>query len=157
VLVSEDNGKTYSKNLKSIPADTDIYVKCEISVKSSGPWWPLLENTVKFEIESSPGIELCDYSYGNYEKKESKGCASFTVIASNKPKKSEIIFKIPKKHAKDLFDIEFTYGKKIHEAYNKKTRLNFIQKKVIQKIWRIFTKNSEINVTGTITLNDTRD
>jgi hypothetical protein len=153
VLVSEDNGKTYSKNLKSISLNTDIYVKCEIIIKSAGLWGSFSENTVNFDINLSHGIKLCDYSYGNYEnldgggnqpnckkkislcfieKKEpseqqTKSRASFTVIASNKPRKSEIIFKIEKQFEETSFDIEFTCREKIHKTYNKKTTLELIR------------------------------
>jgi hypothetical protein len=52
---------------------------------------------------------------------------SFTVIASNRPRKSEIIFKIPKEMTESSFNIKFIRKKNIHEAYSKSTTLEFFQ------------------------------
>jgi hypothetical protein len=183
LFVSTDNGKTYSNNLKSVPLDTVVYLKYEISIKPSGLWWVLFGNIVDFDIECPSGIELCDYSYfkrngkkhvdaspveyeaevspagadkGSPSKykvriKASETYFSFRVAASHKPRKPEIIFKIPEQQAETFFSIKFICGKNIHEVYNKYTTLEFIQKpddeaKPCDSFSEKFYINSDISV-----------
>ncbi|MDR2052623.1 MAG: hypothetical protein LBP80_04335 [Treponema sp.] len=137
VTVSEDGGKTYTGSLKSIPKGKDIkdiYIKCEVSVKANGLLWRFLPRIIEFPIEYPNGFELCDYTGPQKTAKDKSKEAdkeakeTFFVAASNKPKKTEIIFKLPKANntietCALIFSFDLPIFKKV---YNKTVTLDFI-------------------------------
>jgi hypothetical protein len=123
ITVSEDGGRTYTNNLKSIPSDRDIYVKCEVSVKANGLLWRLRPKSIEFTIEPLKEFELCDYT-----GLKAKPANTFYVVVSNRPKKTEVIFKLPKGN-KIGRDSKLTVSFKslfVKKVYDKTVTLGFV-------------------------------
>jgi hypothetical protein len=161
VTVSEDGGKTYTGSLKSIPRDKDVYVKCEVSVKANGLLWWFFPNIIQFSIKSPVKLpaeplkifELCDYAglqktaKDKSKKADKEAKEMFFVAASNKPKKTEIIFKLPKGNTieKDCvltlsfnFPINFPINLPIFKkVYNKMVTLSFTSHPAVVDIGNI--------------------
>jgi hypothetical protein len=172
ITTSEDGGKTYTNNLKSIQKYKDIYVKCEVSVRANGLWRQLLSRVIDFTIKYPTDFTLYDYTGVKVEVKaiekaakaieakaktiketakiiqtaareiekeakavteKSTAAATFSVMASNNPKKNEIIFKRSKDNDTENImngkDYELTFYfeppicKKVHD---KTVTLRFI-------------------------------
>jgi len=61
VAMSEDNGRTYSDNIHSIPRDTTIFLKYEISAGANFPRYLFPGMSDCFKIVTDT-FDLCDYS-----------------------------------------------------------------------------------------------
>jgi hypothetical protein len=127
ISASSDGGKTYSGNLQSIPytqnADaqkTDIYVKYEIKVKANGFWWRLFRNKIDFEIEYLPEFELYEYT--------GEGKGPFSLAASDKPKKAEILFRLKTPKVGEDYSLTLSFFSPVHKVYIKTVSLNFKDK-----------------------------
>jgi hypothetical protein len=113
-----------------------------------------ITNPREYDVEvSSAGTDKRELSKHRVMiAQATRGRVLFTAIASNKPKKSEIIFKISEQTVKTSFNIEFICGKNIHEAYSKTTTLEFIREANDKARLHDFPQNNiDINIKGTIT------
>jgi hypothetical protein len=104
----------YTNRLNAIPANQDVYIKCEVRVKANG----LLQffgHTVDFDIESPQpfySIEHTDIIESNKTTHGDSECSKrFSIIAAKKPVKAELILKFRSgcSDTKKPFTIKFRY------------------------------------------------
>jgi hypothetical protein len=194
ISASSDGGKTYNSDLKSIPRNTDIYLKYEVSVKANGFWWRFFCNVIKFTIDFPKTFELYDYTgereensciikstpqkylvhisdhgeekgddyiatvlkagkkknaansesgvyfvavstsdkknskdYNVTVSKRAKKEETFSLVASDKPKKAEILFKMPAADAGSDCSLTLSFSPPVKNVYNKTVKLDFTE------------------------------
>jgi hypothetical protein len=136
VSVSTDGGRTYNENVRLIPirnnATVAVYVKFEIEVKSheflSGNRIHYTITHDKRSTESTESIDLNDSIGEHAPKTAQKNEDSFYVVASNKPKRAEIIYrcKYNKISGAMLYQFDITFKCPIRrKIYDKTIKLCF--------------------------------
>lgn len=147
VGISKDGGKSFTENLLSMPSEGTLYVKYEISVKTKGLYWLFFGTKIEGTLIYPQGFELVDYAGFPGEEQSQKEYdvtvssserskekfhvtiapypavtkKTFTVIASNRPKKTEIVLRFPEGHILDQQDNRLTlkFKKPIETIYDR--------------------------------------
>jgi hypothetical protein len=131
------NGKNFSSNIYAIPLRENFYLKFVISIKAHGILWKLYNPVISCDISYPEAWTLnhLDNDYNckcmlhgclkeNEKGKRNRGIcgnatATFKIVASDRPKKTEIILKVTREkvtNREPVFSIN--YSKQVNNAYS---------------------------------------
>ena len=113
ISMSKDNGETYSSNIHSIPTETDIFLKYEISAKTSFLWRFFLNTNECFWIEFPKKIKLCEASGENRKR--------YYIHALTNRQKINITLKLPANNNKNekRYELNIIFESEFLKTYNK--------------------------------------
>jgi hypothetical protein len=132
------NGKDFSSNIYAIPLHENFYLKFIISIKACGILWKLYTPVISCDI-SYPEAWTSNHldndckcilqSYPNASKVEFNNTTTskFKIVASDRPKKTEVIFKVTREKATNgepVFSIK--YSKQVNNIYSLVIKPGFV-------------------------------
>jgi hypothetical protein len=141
-----------NKNTAELIIGKEYFLILDVDIKLKGFPVKLYDFPVLFWIEQpkEETITLADHN-GYISSKSHETCHCFYVIASSKPRKTTVKFKIGCDNTDDLFVFRLFFDKHIHPAYSRTIILSFISKKK-SKNTNSGVEKKQIKIMGNISL-----